>query len=85
MLKIAKVVEKSHATSTIGIGSRVKVDIEGDTMDYEIVGPTESDIEHGKISSESPVGRALLGHAKGDKVTVLAPGGEVIYKIVEVK
>jgi transcription elongation factor GreA len=85
MIKSAKVVERQHDSAFIGIGSTVMVDIEGDHMSYEIVGPTESDIENNKISSESPVGRSLLGHKKSDAVTVLAPGGEVIYKILEVK
>ncbi|HEY1074933.1 MAG TPA: GreA/GreB family elongation factor, partial [Patescibacteria group bacterium] len=47
--------------------------------------PTESDMERSRISSESPVARALLGRKKGEKVTVTAPGGEVEYKIVTIK
>lgn len=85
MIKSAKVIERNHDASHIGIGSTVMVNIEGDQVTYEIVGPTESDIEHNKISSESPVGRSLLGHKKSDAVTVMAPGGEVVYKILEVK
>jgi transcription elongation factor GreA len=84
MIKSAKVIEKSHDASHIGIGSLVDVNIEGELISYEIVGPTESDIEHNKISSESPVARTLLGHKKGDIVTVAAPGGDVAYKIVNV-
>jgi transcription elongation factor GreA len=85
MIKSAKVIEKNRNTDIIGIGSKVTVDIDGDTLTYDIVGPTESDIDNNKISSESPVARALMGHTKGDKVTVAAPGGDVAYKIVEVK
>ena len=85
MIKAAKVIEKSHDSSTIGIGSQVTVTIAGEKTDYEIVGPNESDMEHNKISSESPVARTLLGHKKGDAVTVSAPGGNVTYKITEVK
>jgi transcription elongation factor GreA len=85
ILKTAKVVEKQHSTTMVGIGSVVTVDIEGDEVTYEIVGPTESDMERSRISSESPVARALLGRKKGEKVTVLAPGGEVEYKIVTIK
>ena len=84
MIKSAKVIEKSHDASHIGIGSVVEVDLEGELISYEIVGPTESDIEHNKISSESPVARTLLGHKKGDIVTVAAPGGDVGYKIINV-
>lgn len=85
MLKNAKIVEKQHSSSVVGIGSTVTVDIEGDEIIYEIVGPTESDMEHNRISSESPVGRALLGHKKGDTITVNAPGGDVVYKIITLK
>ncbi len=85
MLKSAKVLEKRQDSSIIGIGSTVTLDIEGEKMVYNIVGPTESDIEHNRISSEAPVARALAGHKKGDTVMVSAPGGDVEYKILEVK
>lgn len=85
MIKSAKVVEAKHDSSVVGIGSKITVAIEGDKLDYHIVGPTEGDIEKAKVSSESPVGRSLLGHKKGDKVMVMAPGGEIEYHILEVK
>ncbi len=85
MLKVAKIVEKTSDSSTIGLGSTVTLDIEGEKVEYEIVGPTEGDLENNKVSSESPVGRNLLGHKKGDKVMISAPGGDVEYKIVNVK
>lgn len=84
MLKNAKIVEKPQDSSIVGIGSKVKVDIEGDVIVYEVVGATESDLEHDRISVESPVGRALVGHKKGDSVVVMAPGGDVSYKILEI-
>ncbi len=82
-LKHAKVVKNSNS-DTVGIGSPVKVEIDGEVDDFEIVGPTESDPEKGKISIDSPVGQALLGHKKGDKVSVQTPDGAVNYKIVSV-
>lgn len=85
MIKLAKVVTTKHNASVIGIGSNIVVSIEGDKMNYAIVGPTEGDIERNRISSESPVGRALMGHKKGDKVKVAAPGGEIQYQVLEVK
>jgi transcription elongation factor GreA len=85
MIKSAKVIERTADSSIVGIGSKVVVDIEGDKIEYEIVGPTESDIENNRISSESPVARSLMGRKKGEKVTVLAPGGDIEYKILEVK
>ena len=85
MIKSAKVIEKSHDSGVVGIGSTVTVAIDGDTIIYDIVGPTESDIDRNRISSDSPVARALLGHKKGDTVNVSAPGGDVAYKISNVK
>lgn len=84
ILKHAKVVAAAKA-GTIGIGSSVVVEIEGDEDTYELVGATESDPEKGKISVDSPVGQALLGHKTGDKVMVQAPDGAIAYKIVSVK
>ncbi len=85
MIKSAKVIERGQDTSVIDIGSKVTLSVDGDTIFYEIVGPTESDIENDKVSSESPVARALMGHKKGDSVTVMAPGGEVAYKVIDVQ
>ncbi len=85
MVKRAKVVEKTHATDVVSLGSTVIVDIDGDKVEYEVVGPTESDMANNKISSDSPVAKSLLGHKKGDVVTVAAPGGDVEYKILQIK
>lgn len=83
-IKQAKVVAGAHK-GTIGIGSEIAVEIEGDKDNYEIVGPTESDPAKGRISIDSPVGRAVLGHKAGDKVKVQTPDGAVEYKIISVK
>ncbi len=83
ILKHAKVV-KSNGTDTVGIGTTVKVEIEGEQDSFDIVGPTESDPEKGKISVDSPVGQALLGHKKGEKVSVQTPDGAVSYKIISI-
>lgn len=52
---------------------------------YTLVGPYESDIQRGRISMSSPLGRALLGKAVGDEVAFKAPGGERIYEIVKIE
>ena len=52
---------------------------------YEIVGSQEADPRQQKISDESPLGKALLGHNVGDTVKVEAPGGEVEYKITAIE
>ena len=57
----------------------------GKEMNFEIVGSNEVDPLHGKISSESPIGREFMGKSKGDTVTVAAPAGNVKYEILSVK
>jgi len=51
---------------------------------YQLVGPDESDINKGKISISSPLGRAILGKKPGVEVTLNAPGGKRIYELVEI-
>lgn len=55
-----------------------------DEVEYQLVGPEESDIDKGLISVNSPIGKAILGKVPGDEVTVQAPGGKRIYEIVEI-
>ncbi|MBM3133323.1 MAG: transcription elongation factor GreA [Chloroflexi bacterium] len=86
MLKDASIVpvEKSRATY-VRFGSKVTVHYEnGDERKYTIVGSPESNPSEGKISNESPVGKALLGKHPGDVVEVQAPKGTIKLKIVSV-
>jgi transcription elongation factor GreA len=62
---------------------RVEED-DGTVSTFAIVGSTEADPAAGRISNESPVGRALLGRSHGETVTVATPRGEVRYRITEV-
>jgi transcription elongation GreA/GreB family factor len=65
-------------------GSRVRVrDADGEEEDYTVVRKGEDDPAQGRISTESPVGRALLGGRRGDEVTVQTPGGIRALTIVE--
>ncbi len=87
LLKHVEVVDASeNSNGKIGIGSKVKIlDIEYDEeMDFTITGSTEANSLKGKISNESPVGRALLGHKEGDTVKVETQAGELKYKIISV-
>lgn len=87
MLKNVKLInEHELSTDIIHVGSKVKVyDINFDeVVDYRIVGSSEADPREGRISDESPVGAALLGHREGETVRFLTPGGECAYKIVEI-
>jgi transcription elongation factor GreA len=56
----------------------------GDEVEYQLVGPDESDIDKGKISVTSPLGKGLLGKVPGDEVVFQAPGGKRIYELVEI-
>lgn len=85
MLKNVEIIKDiKGAAKTVVVGVKVKVyDEEFDEEDeYYIVGSTEADPTTNKISDESPVGRALLGHKVNDTVLVEAPAGEIRLKIV---
>ncbi|TSC95120.1 MAG: transcription elongation factor GreA [Parcubacteria group bacterium Licking1014_1] len=68
----------------VELGAKVKIDIDGEKDEFTIVGTLEANPSLGKISNESPVGRALLGHKIGDEVTVSSPI-KTIYKIKSIK
>ena len=75
---------KKIKADTVSVGCKVKLyDEEFDEeVEYRITGSSESDPRNGIISNVSPVGKALIGHKKGEKVTVQTPGGSISYKIV---
>jgi transcription elongation factor GreA len=81
-LRSAVIVEAPVAGSRVGLGSVVTVDDDGETIAYTIVGADESDPPRGRISSSSPVGRALVGRDTGDYVVVVTPAGERRYRIL---
>lgn len=85
MIRRARVIAPSDTSGSVNLGSQVVVEIDGEKETYEIVGATESDPASGKISVESPIGQALLGHKAGDVVEVAAPAGLLKTKILEVK
>lgn len=85
MLEHAKVVSKSaKGDGKITIGSQVTVTVEGDQEVYELVGVNESDPAAGKISIDSPLGKALLGLKSGESVQVATPAGKLEYQIAKV-
>ena len=69
---------------TFGLVVIVKDNEFGDEMEFKIVGATEANSLKGKISNESPLGRALIGAKKGDVVTVEAPIGVIEYTILDI-
>ncbi|MEG0071931.1 MAG: transcription elongation factor GreA [Raoultibacter sp.] len=78
----ATVVTTPKRSNKVNIGSTVTVDMGGRERTLSIVGGAESDVAAGKISNESPVGAALLGHKKGDVVTTVGPTGREISMTV---
>lgn len=87
ILKNAKIIDESELTNEhIHVGSKVKVhdcEFDEDAV-YQIIGSDEADPFNGKLSDESPVGAALLGHQVGDTVEVETPDGEVKFIILEI-
>ncbi len=86
-IKNAEIISDSKAqTGVIQIGSTVKLKRKGekDSHEYMIVGSTEADPTMHRISNESPVGSAILGKKKKEKVEVAAPGGKFEYEILAV-
>ena len=85
LLANAKLIEENASNDTIQVGSKVKVKEDGfDPEEYVIVGHAEADPRLGRISNESPLGKALLNHKAGDKVKVEAPGGAFEIDIMAV-
>ena len=89
-LKVARIIDDNDLSQdTVSIGMRVKILAVGDDEDqaeeYDITGSTEADMDYNRISDESPVGAALVGHKAGDEVAVTLPNGNIIdYKILAV-
>jgi transcription elongation factor GreA len=86
LLRTAVVIETPGADGRVHVGSTVSVEeIDGDVVEYRIVGSAEADPAAGRISNASPVGRALVGHGAGEVVAVATPRGAVAYRIVAIK
>lgn len=86
-LKNAVVIDESERdTSKVELGATVLIkDIEFDEeLEYKIVGSTEADPDEGKLSDESPLGKALLGMSEGKIVDVDAPAGVLKYEILKI-
>ena len=84
LIKNATLIDEHHSNDHVQIGSTVKVSGPDGSQSFTIVGSTEAKPAEGRISNESPVGRALLGRKKGESVTVTVPAGDLDYKIVSI-
>ncbi len=88
ILKNAEVVDEDEVDlDKISIGCKIRIlDIEfNEELEYKIVGSTEANSLKGKISNESPVGKALMGRKVGDKVDVDTQAGVISYKVLEIQ
>ncbi len=85
IIKNAEIIKPSKKEKGfVGLGARVAVQVDGHADEFTIVGSLEANPMLGKISNESPVGKALLGHKAGDEVCVSSPVS-TIYKIKKIK
>lgn len=87
MLKRVELIDEheSDAGSAVRIGSTVTIEIDGEEESYTIVGAVESRPSEGRISNESPFGKALLGRSEGEEVTIETPGMDMTARILRVE
>jgi len=87
ILARATIIDAPKKNDKVTLGCRVELkSAAGDAHTYQVVGSAEADPAHDKISNESPVGQAILGHKKGETVGVTTPSGKVIeYSILSIK
>ncbi|HEY8419679.1 MAG TPA: transcription elongation factor GreA [Clostridia bacterium] len=86
-LRTAIVIEEGqHDVDVVSVGSTVKIlDLDlNEKFTYKIVGAAESDPDQNKLSKESPIGKALLGHKQNDVVEVTVPSGKIKFKILKI-
>lgn len=84
LLREATMIDKNRHSHIVHIGSAVEVRANGKSHNFVIVGSEEANPASGKISNESPLGKAFLGHKAGEAVEVETPAGKNSYKIVSI-
>ncbi len=88
IIKSANLIDEKHSigkNATVQLGSAITLSVGGKKEEFALVGEWEADPKNKKISHESPLGKALVGRAIGEKVEVEAPAGKVVYTIVSIK
>ncbi len=86
MLRNAVIIEPNAKHDMVGIGSRVTIQEGGEPEEtYHVVGAKEADPRKGRISNESPIGRALMDHRVGEEVEAETPGGKIRFKILKIE
>ena len=85
ILRMAVIIEKKHS-DVVTVGSHVTIQEAGYPPEtYHVVGAKEADPRNGKISNESPIGRALMDHRAGETVQADAPDGKIEFKILKIE
>jgi len=86
ILRNTVIIEKGASTDTVSIGSHVTIQEQGSPPEvYHVVGAQEADPRNGRISNESPIGRALMDHRVGEVVEAETPGGKIRFKILKIE
>ncbi len=85
LLKRVTMIEKENPGGAVRVGATVTVEKNGKAARYTIVGPYDAKPDEGKISDESPLGKAFLNHKIGDAVDVTTPSGKITYKVTKVE
>ncbi len=85
MLRTNVLIERNEALDTVHLGSTVDVESDGEQVTYVIVGSTEASPGLGRLSNNSPVGRALIGAHAGDDVRIELPSGPVTYRVISIR
>lgn len=86
ILRNAVIIEEGGGGGdVVQVGSRVTVEESGDKLTFTVVGAKEASPREGKISNESPVGKALLGRRVGEVARAATPVGEIVYKVIKIQ
>lgn len=84
-LRRAVLIDENSGSGQVVLGSKVTVEDDDGVLTYQLVGPLEAAPAEGRISNQSPVGRALMGHSAGDDVEFETPGGQNRMRVVKVE
>lgn len=84
ILQNVEIIKKPSGAKKVQIGTTVKLANNGKTKVFTVVGTVEADPANGKISDESPIGKAIMGKSVGDKVEIVTPAETTVYKVSEI-
>lgn len=79
-----EIIKSTNGSTKVRLGSKVKLDGNGKTKEFQVVGTVEADPLEGKISDESPIGQALMGKKVGEEVEIKTPAETTTYKIASI-